>query len=176
MFGTTPQPWEEICAKLNHLLKGWENYFQHGSQRKSLPRHQCPCAHARAKLLATAPQSILARYASVHSRPRLWRLGRAPHERASMRRTADSNAMNQVGKPDAGNPHVRFDERGKETGSRLPRLSSTLLKGCQRPLSEGVLRAFPKCEPSPRYRHGSAQNATAKSVPPAERRQATFVT
>ena len=44
-----------------------------------------------------------------------------------MRRVADSNAMNQVGKPDAGNPQVRFDERGKETGSRLPRLSSTRL-------------------------------------------------
>ena len=44
-----------------------------------------------------------------------------------MRRTTDSDAMNQVGKPDAENPHVRFDERGQETGSRSPRLSSTLL-------------------------------------------------
>ncbi len=37
-----------------------------------------------------------------------------------------------VGEPDAGNPHVRFDERGRETGRRLreyPRPSSTLLKG-----------------------------------------------
>src|SRR5258708_7943644 len=25
-------------------------------------------------------------------------------------------AMKSVGKPDAGNPHVRFDERGRETG------------------------------------------------------------
>src|ERR1035438_1329504 len=33
-----------------------------------------------------------------------------------------------VGKPDAGNRHVRFDERGRETGaSGIPRLSSTLL-------------------------------------------------
>src|SRR6187455_3398758 len=36
-----------------------------------------------------------------------------------------------VGEPDAGNPHVRFDERGEETGRwsidpKLPRLSSTL--------------------------------------------------
>ena len=38
--------------------------------------------------------------------------------------------MKPVGKPDAGNPHVRFDERGWETGRRrmaqLPRPSSTL--------------------------------------------------
>ena len=38
--------------------------------------------------------------------------------------------MKPVGKPDAGNPHVRFDERGRETGiaptAQEPRLSSTL--------------------------------------------------
>ena len=43
-------------------------------------------------------------------------------------RTTDSVAMNQVGKPDAGNPHVRFDERSKETELQPPRLTSTLLK------------------------------------------------
>jgi len=31
--------------------------------------------------------------------------------------------MNPVGKPDAGNPHVQFDERGWETG-RPPRVST----------------------------------------------------
>ena len=38
-------------------------------------------------------------------------------------------AMKSVGKPDAGNPHVRFDERGGETEphSASPRPSSTLL-------------------------------------------------
>ena len=38
--------------------------------------------------------------------------------------------MKSVGKPDAGNPHVRFDERGRETGDwqslKPPRPSSTL--------------------------------------------------
>ena len=39
--------------------------------------------------------------------------------------------MKPVGEPDAGNPHVRFDERGVETerwpnGPQPPRLSSTL--------------------------------------------------
>jgi hypothetical protein len=38
--------------------------------------------------------------------------------------------MKPVGKPDAGNPHVRFDERGRETGRRCvatpaPALDST---------------------------------------------------
>ena len=37
-------------------------------------------------------------------------------------------AVKPVGEPDAGNPHVRFDERGGETDCTLaaPRLSSTL--------------------------------------------------
>jgi hypothetical protein len=42
-------------------------------------------------------------------------------------------AVKPVGKPDAGNPHVRFDERGREPGRRLdvsararPRLYQTL--------------------------------------------------
>jgi hypothetical protein len=32
-----------------------------------------------------------------------------------------SLAVNPVGEPDAGNPHVRFDERGWETGRRPSR-------------------------------------------------------
>jgi hypothetical protein len=34
--------------------------------------------------------------------------------------------VKSVGKPDAGNRHVRFDERGRETGLLTPRPSSTL--------------------------------------------------
>ena len=33
-------------------------------------------------------------------------------------------AVKSVGKPDAGNPHVRFDERGRETG-RLAKPQAT---------------------------------------------------
>jgi hypothetical protein len=44
--------------------------------------------------------------------------------------TAQMLAMKPVGKPDAGNPHVRFDERGGETGrasDTAPFLDSTSL-------------------------------------------------
>ena len=40
-------------------------------------------------------------------------------------------AVKPVGKPDAGNPHVRFDERGGETGrasDTAPLLDSTVLR------------------------------------------------
>ena len=45
--------------------------------------------------------------------------------------------MKPVGKPDAGNPHVRFDERGRETGclgNTAPFLDSTAI------LAAGLLR------------------------------------
>ena len=42
--------------------------------------------------------------------------------------TTDNFSMNQLGEPDAGKPHVRFDERGVETELRLLRHASTLLK------------------------------------------------
>src|SRR3954469_22637472 len=48
------------------------------------------------------------------------------------RRAAVCRAVKPVGKPDAGNPHVRFDERGRETGccrmaqATAPVLDSTM--------------------------------------------------
>jgi len=40
-------------------------------------------------------------------RPRLWRKAKLD---AFTKRNSDSRALNPPGKPDAGNPHVRFDE------------------------------------------------------------------
>src|ERR1019366_6332287 len=37
------------------------------------------------------------------------------------------SAMKPVGKPDAGNPHVRFDERGWETGRRTTTAPAPIL-------------------------------------------------
>src|SRR4030043_73603 len=39
--------------------------------------------------------------------------------------------MKPVGKPDAGNPHVRFDERGWETGRRFPSALASILDSTQ---------------------------------------------
>ncbi len=36
-----------------------------------------------------------------------------------------------VGEPDAGNPHVRFDERGEETGRRFASAPAPLLDSTQ---------------------------------------------
>ena len=52
---------------------------------------------------------------------------------SDQQRSAVGLDVNPAFDPDAGNPHVRFDERGGETECRpqpeKPRLSSTLLTG-----------------------------------------------
>jgi hypothetical protein len=55
--------------------------------------------------------------------------------------------MKPVGKPDAGDPRVRFDERGRETGLRHPRPSSTLrTKGRKRHILVDTLGMLLKVE------------------------------
>jgi len=42
------------------------------------------------------------------------------------------SAMKSVGKPDAGNRHVRFDERGWETGRRCSSVPAPILDSTDR--------------------------------------------
>src|SRR5262252_2171821 len=58
------------------------------------------------------PPSAIARHASIRS-------GISASSSAECRwNPVRESAVKPVGKPDAGNPHVRFDERGWETGRR----------------------------------------------------------
>ena len=61
--------------------------------------------------------------------------------------------MNPVGKPDAGKPHVRFDERGRETWPCWPtRPSSTLLRSFRLTTPFSELLALQDREPRARSR------------------------
>src|SRR5260370_2606797 len=65
-----------------------------------------------------ASQGAVARHPSVPRGTGVWLSGRDSHARANGRRVREST-MKPVGKPDAGNPHVRFDERGLGNGTAL---------------------------------------------------------
>ena len=57
--------------------------------------------------------------------------------------------MKPVGKPDAGNPHVRFDERGWETGRRSgvsARAHPRLYKSARHLLEPALMRIAPADE------------------------------
>src|SRR5262245_9100172 len=68
------------------------------------------------------------RNSAVSRRGCLWEVGGLLA--TALLRSLRVHVTKSVGKPDAGNPHVRFDERGTETGLLInepqPRRSSTL--------------------------------------------------
>ena len=73
-----------------------------------------------ARISAEEAQGAVARHPSVLRRGGVRQVGSnptPPHPPGAA--TSKSLRMKPVGKPDAGNPHVRFDERGRETESCL---------------------------------------------------------
>src|SRR5262249_37181175 len=74
---------------------------------------------------------LLARDQMFRGCDHLWRAWRSSAMQTPGETTVVGLEMKPVGEPYAGNPHVRFDERGVETerwphGAKQPRLSSTL--------------------------------------------------
>ena len=101
--------------RLNRLVGGWAAYFSYGTRLMAyravdnhvydrvrhflVRRHKVPSRGTRA----------LPRWGGVR------RARRAAAPPGSSWRPAVCLEVKPVGKPDAGNPHVRFDERGRET-------------------------------------------------------------
>src|SRR5262249_24118454 len=114
-----------------------------------LLRDRPPCGHARAALLGRASPGLLARDQMLRGCEHLWRAwcSLATQAPTPTETTVVGLEMKPVGEPYAGNPHVRFDERGVETerwphGPKQPRLSSTL------PLSSSQ-RVYRVCKIAP---------------------------
>ncbi len=91
------EPWREIREELHSLLRGWQSYFCYGT-------------------LADAYGALY-----EHVQRRVWHFLQRRHRRTQGRETGCPLAeplttcepvVKSAGKPDAGDPHVRFDERG----------------------------------------------------------------
>src|SRR4029077_16664105 len=74
------------------------------------------CLQPDAALPPPTTQSAGAWGGPVHPRVCLRGIGRPMPATRAQSVVAVGLAVKPVGKPDAGNPHVRFDERGRETG------------------------------------------------------------
>jgi RNA-directed DNA polymerase len=126
-------PWPEVRGRLNQVLRGWSAYFRYGLGRRRIGRSiitlriacgisfggvtRCRRAAPRVSLMMLSSAS----WGFSNSVRYSWDLVREP-------------TVKPVGKPDAGNPHVRFDERGWETGrcfasALAPILDSTVPNG-----------------------------------------------
>jgi Group II intron, maturase-specific domain/Reverse transcriptase (RNA-dependent DNA polymerase) len=111
-------PWEEVCERLNRKLRGWRAYFGRGATAKA---YRAVDAH-----VYDCVRHFLRRRHQVSSQGTC----QFPEERVfgslgvarlqgPMGARSLSLRMKPVGKPDAGNPPVRFDERGWETGRAM---------------------------------------------------------
>jgi len=108
--------WEEVRNRLNAILRGWKAYFSYGSVRKAYRgidayvygcvRHFLWRRHrtTRSRGIRHFPaEAVFGKLGCCASSGTGW---------VVLRREPDAKS---VGKPDAGNQHVRFDERGWET-------------------------------------------------------------
>ena len=99
---------EQASARLVGVF--WLRQPRQGvSGRRSLRRRSC-ARLPRGKEQDAKPRRV-ALLQSLHP----WRPWRRVALAKASQSCAESLAMKLVGKPDAGNPHVRFDERGRET-------------------------------------------------------------
>ena len=104
-------PYPDVVASLNRVLAGWRNYFSYGSRRKAY-RGLDHYVSKRARSFLRRRHKVTTRGTRRFSDEAIfgptvfggfmWWYLRGPD-------------VNPVGEPDAGNPHVRFDERGWET-------------------------------------------------------------
>ena len=108
--------WDEVRARLNRVLRGWSAYFSYGalaSAYEAVDQHVYDRTRhflrQRHKVQGRRPRPVLPRIC-------LRGIGRPMPATRAQSVVAVGLAVKPVGKPDAGNPHVRFDERGRETG------------------------------------------------------------
>ena len=88
-----------------------------GPARRLTARSTTICGHARAALPGRASPGLLARDQMLRGCDHLWGAWRSSATQTPTPRetTVVGLEMKPVGEPYAGNPHVRFDERGVET-------------------------------------------------------------
>ena len=108
--------WEEVRDRLNQKLSGRRQYFELGSPWKAFP--------VLDEYVEDRVRHFLRKRPKVPSQgTRQFPTKRIYGERgvfgSGVRWVAPAreSATKPVGKPDAGNPHVRFDERGWETAA-----------------------------------------------------------
>jgi hypothetical protein len=109
-----------VGARLNRLLAGWAEYFQFGYTPQGLSGRQAACSPSGAAVSPAAAQTAKGNQ-PLRIPGGVWQ-GRYPRPPSGApEKNPRMPFVKPVREPDAGNPHVRFDERRRET-ERWPRL------------------------------------------------------
>jgi RNA-directed DNA polymerase len=108
------EPWPAVCTQLNRLLRGWSAYFGYGTR---LPAYRAVDNHVhdRVRAFLRKRHKVQGRGTQRFSDDQVFgELGVLRLRRVQLPPPCASR-WNQSESRDAGNPHVRFDERGRET-------------------------------------------------------------
>jgi hypothetical protein len=109
--------WTEVRDRLNRMLRGWQTYFSYGS-RVTAYRAVDNYVYASVRHFLCRRHNVPTRGTRRFSAEQVFGpLGVTPNASAAGRRSVVCLGVKPVGEPDAGNPHVRFDERRRETAS-----------------------------------------------------------
>ena len=108
-------PWEEVRDRLNQKLKGWKAYFKLGSPWKAF---EILDAHVedRVRHFLRRRHKVQSQGTVQFSQKRIYGAFGVFRLRNPKVPPVRESAKKPVGKPDAGERHVRFDERGWEPG------------------------------------------------------------
>ena len=143
----------DVRTRLNRLLGGWSAYFSYGSHSSA---YQAVDDHVydRVRSFLCKRHKEPGRGTKRFSREYVYaELGVLRLRRGRQMPPALCPTMKPVGKPDAGNPHVRFDERRLETElwrelrhrhGRKPPANSTP-RSLRPPRQSSTLQLMPSC-------------------------------
>ena len=146
-------------------MVGWANYFCLGPVSKA---YAAVDNHARRRLRQWLCNKHKVQGKELHASPtstctRHWAWSDCRYERATFRGRKHECL---VRKPDAGNPHVRFDERGVETEHGLRLFGTGRRKGRKRKVLDLNHRATLRLYPATILDHRHARAAGAQRRPP----------
>lgn len=127
------QPWEKVRDQLNSHTARLGCVFQPGYEADGVSGRRSPRLHARSVIPDSATQGAVARRRAISGHRSVRIVWSAAVAQRSFVVAVVTSEVKSVGKPDARNGHVRFDERGRETGRRFwrqrSRPASTLPRG-----------------------------------------------
>jgi RNA-directed DNA polymerase len=108
-------PWEQVRDRLNQKLKGWKTYFKLGSPSRAfraLDEH----VEERVRHFLRRRHKVQSHGTKQFSAERIYGQYGVLRLQGPLKPPVRESTKKPAGKPDAGNRHVRFDERGWEPG------------------------------------------------------------
>ncbi len=119
-------PWSEVRDRLNQKLKGWKAYFQLGSPARAFADLDF-YVEERVRHFLRRRHKVQSQGTVQFSAARIYGQYGVLRLQGPLVPPVRESTKKPVGKPDAGNRHVRFDERGWETGRRSASVLAPIL-------------------------------------------------